>query len=150
MKVLAITLIGMSAGNAEATTSLLYQHDEATLSCSTSAICGNHRATHQVKVYENGTQRLLYWNQNVPSSTPNPDIYTAYTIGGACAAGDPVANMTAEWELLSSGRPVKATVTMCDGVTQAEYSVSMPINSYDPDKDDGGCVRLPWGYVCNY
>ena len=151
-KTLVLSLFGLTAANASATELLLTS--EATLSCQTHAVCGYHTAASEVKVFENaaGTQRALFWSSNVPSSQSAPDIYTAYTIGGACAAVDPVPNFTTTWELGLQGRPLKATVTMCDGVTQAEYSVSLPRRGGGAGGgfDDGGCVSLPWGDVCNY
>lgn len=145
MKGLVLAMFGMAAGNAVAAE--IYYNEDATLTCQTSSVCGQHTSTHEVTVYESNGQRTLEWHNNSPSSTPAPDIYTAYTIGGACASVDPVSNFTAVWTLAEYGRPTKAIVTMCDGVTTAEYKVTVAKVGPDPDKGDGGCISLPWS-IC--
>ncbi|MCJ8268443.1 MAG: hypothetical protein MJK04_03485 [Psychrosphaera sp.] len=138
---LVLAAFGLAANNAVAATEI-YFAQEATLPCTTPAVCDDYSAMHPISVVANGSQRLLTWNNNEPVGT-NLDIYTANTLAGTCSDG---TRVTAVWELYDGGKPYKATVTHCDGTTKSEYAITVNHETYrdiiiDDYIDEGQCIN---------
>ncbi len=153
---LVLAALALTANNAAAEQEI-YFAQEATLTCSTSAICGDYSAMHPLTVKAEGDERRLYWHNNSPSGI-DAGINKAHTIGGACQAGSPRSHLTTEWELFDGGKPSKATVTHCDGVTQSEYTITVNHETFrdlviDNYIDEGQCINprsgSDWDENCN-
>ena len=133
--VISTALLGLFTGSAAAYDDgvLVFQHNKAKLTCTSTATCGNYQDEQPIKVYrKNSYEMRLYWKHNVPKGEAGGSN-KAYTIGAPCPEGSLNSNLEATWQI-NNNRPYSAEVIGCND----EYSTFDVTYTYDFPDCPGG------------